>query len=74
MGTFSHVRSSFEQAHFFHTVVSPMPFHPIRFFPTSMLQDCCAVMAAGGEIQMAMASDTREMWPGKDYRSSSTGL
>jgi hypothetical protein len=32
MGTFSHVRSSFEQAHFFHTVVSLMPSHPISFF------------------------------------------
>jgi hypothetical protein len=39
-----------------------------------MLQDCCAVMAAVEKIQTAMASDTREMWPGKDYRFSSTGL
>jgi hypothetical protein len=51
MGTFSHVRSSFGQAHFFHTVVSPMPSHPIRFSTLSMLHDCCAAMATLREIQ-----------------------
>jgi hypothetical protein len=51
MGTFSHVRSSFEQAHFFHTVVSLMPSHPINFSKAPMLQDCCAAMALLREIQ-----------------------
>jgi hypothetical protein len=51
MGTFSHVRSSFEQAHFFHTVVSLMPSHPISFSSLPMLHDCCAVMALLREIQ-----------------------
>jgi hypothetical protein len=51
MGTFSHMRSSFEQAHFFHTVVSLMPSHPISFSTMPMLHDCCAVMALPREIQ-----------------------
>jgi hypothetical protein len=51
MGTFSHVRSSFEQAHFFHTVVSLMPSHPISFSTVPMLQDYCAVMALLQKIQ-----------------------
>jgi hypothetical protein len=51
MGTFSHVRSSFEQAHFFHTAVSLMPSHPISFSTMPMLQNCCAVMALLREIQ-----------------------
>jgi hypothetical protein len=51
MGTFSHVRSSFEQAHFFHIVVSLMPSHPIRFLPFSLLQNCCAAMAMLRESQ-----------------------
>jgi hypothetical protein len=51
MGTFSHVRSSFEQAHFFHIVVSLMPSHPIRFLALLLLQNCCAVMAMLREIQ-----------------------
>jgi hypothetical protein len=51
MGTFSHLRSSFEQAHFFHTLVSLVPSHPIRLLPFSLLQNCCAVMAMLGEIQ-----------------------
>jgi hypothetical protein len=51
MGTFSHLRSSFEQAHLFHTVVSPMPSHPISFSKMPMLQNCCAAMALLREIQ-----------------------
>jgi hypothetical protein len=51
MGTFSHVRSSFEQAHFFHIVVSLMPSHPISFSTMPMLQNCYAVMALLREIQ-----------------------
>jgi hypothetical protein len=51
MGTFSHVRSSLEQAHFFRTVVSLMPPHPIRFLPGLLLQDCRAVMATQQQIQ-----------------------
>jgi hypothetical protein len=51
IGTFSHLRSSFEQAHFFHIVVSLMPSHPIRFLPLSLLQNCCAVMASLRESQ-----------------------
>jgi len=51
MGTFSHVRSSFEQAHFFRTVVSLMPSHPISFSTLPMLQNCCAVMAMLREIR-----------------------
>jgi hypothetical protein len=74
MGTFSHVRSSFEQAHFFHTAVSLMPSHPINLSTTPMLQNCCAVMAMLREIQSAMAIGLREMCPRKDCRSSSTGL
>jgi hypothetical protein len=60
MGTFSHVRSSLEHAYFFHIVVSPMPSHPIRFLPTSMLQDCCAVMAMLREHQTVMARHSHE--------------
>jgi hypothetical protein len=74
MGTFSHVRGSFEQAHLFHTVVSLMPSHPTSLSTMLMLQNCCAVMASRREIQTAMAIRLREMCPGKDYRSSSTGL
>jgi hypothetical protein len=51
MGTFSHVRSSFQQAHFFHTVVLLMPSHPSSFSTTPMLQNCCAVMGVAAEIQ-----------------------
>jgi hypothetical protein len=51
IGTFSHLRSSFEQAHFFHIVVSLMPSHSIRFLPLLLLQNCCAVMAMLREIE-----------------------
>jgi hypothetical protein len=36
-------------AHFFHTAVLLMPSRPIKFLSLSMLQNCCAVMAADQE-------------------------
>jgi hypothetical protein len=45
------VRSSFEQAHFFHIVVLLMPSRPLSFSATQMLRDCCAVVAARRQIQ-----------------------
>jgi len=56
MGTFSHVRSSFEQARFFHTAVSLMPSHPISFSTMPMLHHCCPVMALLRDIQDCDAS------------------
>jgi hypothetical protein len=63
-----------ERADFFHIAVLLMPSHPLRLSTMPMLQNCCAVMAAREEIQTAIASRSREIWPGKDYRFSSTGL
>jgi hypothetical protein len=40
-----------KHAHFFHTAVLLMPSHPIRFSSMSVLQNCCAVMAARQKIQ-----------------------
>jgi hypothetical protein len=50
-GTFSHVRSSPQDAHFFHTKVFLMPSRPIRLLPLLMLQDFCAVLAARWELR-----------------------
>jgi hypothetical protein len=52
-GTFSHLRSSLEQAYFFHTVVLLMPSDPIRFSFELMLQNCCAVMAKRRELELS---------------------
>ena len=41
-GTFSHLRSSLEDAHFFHTAVLLMP-SAAQISSASMLQNCCAV-------------------------------
>jgi hypothetical protein len=38
---------------FLHTVVLLMPSGPIKFLPTLMLQNCCAVMAARRKLQVA---------------------
>jgi len=43
-----------EQAYFFHIMVLLMPSRPIRFLPDPMLQNYCAVMAARGEIRIAV--------------------
>jgi hypothetical protein len=45
-GTFSHLRSSLQQAYFFHITVLLMPSGRISFHQMLMLQNCCAVMAA----------------------------
>jgi hypothetical protein len=51
-GTFSHLRSSLEQALFFHIMVLLMPSRSIRFLLMQMLQKCCAVMAARRNFEL----------------------
>ena len=50
-GTFSHLRSSLEQAYFFHITVLLMPSRPVRSHSLSMRDKCCGAMASRRQLR-----------------------